>query len=374
MSIHIGQAKFENTSNPSIKAEFQHEFDDNTLQPVGNGFFSISGSGSMGHNWTLISSTEGAQWEQFQNWYPLIYNSGTVLCDDIASSLFSTYGLKVDRLSISADTIGYDAFNMSGSSSFYINYIDVSADNIGNNAFNGCKNTQFTFGYTPDTIGAGAFKNCQRLSSIPLDDNIELQSNTFENCYSLNNIGNGNDIYKINRNAMDTFKNCFSLTSFGFPDTSNVYDCVNLSSLFYWDLSSPDVPPVIPITSISTNIRKLADFTWSASCNRQTHVYSEIQYLLCVAHNGNWLFYEGYPNTIGWTSGDITSSAVVKHNNKWFYVPLIRANSPYSADEVYIARRQPVWDDYWLKLNNKETTINNVINTSTRQRLGYLIR
>ena len=103
--------------------------------------------------------------------------------------------------------------------------LPLNLKKIGNDAFssddvNPMKLVSINYEYGLDLdnelgFGERAFKNCQKLVSIDIPDDItHLQESVFENCISLKDVTVGPDLISIGKSC---FKNCTSLTMFDFP-------------------------------------------------------------------------------------------------------------------------------------------------------------
>lgn len=103
--------------------------------------------------------------------------------------------------------------------------LPLNLKKIGNDAFSSddtnpmkLVSIEYEYGLDLDDVlgfGARAFKNCQKLVSLDIPDDItHLQDSVFENCISLKNVTVGPNLISIGNSC---FKNCTSLNVFDFP-------------------------------------------------------------------------------------------------------------------------------------------------------------
>lgn len=104
-------------------------------------------------------------------------------------------------------------------------------------AFEGC--TQLGSVTLPDTVTlicSGAFKNCEKMTSIDLGGAVSFGFNAFENCYSLTQITIPNGTESV---ANEAFKGCINLMSVYIPTSlteifaDTFFDCYNLKNVYY---------------------------------------------------------------------------------------------------------------------------------------------
>lgn len=117
-------------------------------------------------------------------------------------------------------TLGYSGAYYSPQGAFQgctnLTSIDLSnVKRIGGGAFWGCTNLTNIGNCVPDDLTSGGdarsgyvFKDCQSLQSINLSNCDFIPAQSFENCYSLSNVG---DLSKIKTVGLGAFSNCTSL-------------------------------------------------------------------------------------------------------------------------------------------------------------------
>lgn len=400
MTDLLAYATFMDSNGSTIT--FTHHIDIDTQSPIESG--QQDNTASLYGNtiasvlsWSLVdkSAELGSYWNSYSSWINLHYDTFSILCTNTGSFSLSAFGVYINKLSITADVINHDAFNIGGISG-YINEINLSAYEIGRNAFKDCSMAEFNIDTTIISIDEGSFLNCKKLESISLDRNIVFKSRAFEGCESLSRFnGYNNEIINLPTGSTSVFKNCYYLTHFAFPDDTNVAETYHLGSCFYLDYTDHEYSPGSGGTSITTNIRKIADYDWSGNTNRGgliyktngTHfrhqggdvwtvsydtpndyyikgvmIYSDIEYLLFTPQNDDrddtWYAIEAYPNTIGWYQSFIDKSAVVKHSGKYYYLPFY-VDYNHNESGIYIASKSD--GNNWVHLYS-ELTHREVIN------------
>ena len=116
-------------------------------------------------------------------------------------------------------------------------YIPVSLTQIGENAFAGSslETISFTYTKTPISIGEGAFKKCDRLSTVTINRRLNQISNyLFMSCPNLTSVHFNGIITESDKLGACAFANCVNLRNAYIPDAIKVVrkgafaNCYNL--------------------------------------------------------------------------------------------------------------------------------------------------